>query len=66
MFDFILQLYTSKSLTKYYQALGTMTRYSDYTLTEIENMIPYEMEIYSAILIKQLKEEKQKRDAKRK
>lgn len=43
--------------------IGNMVRYSDYTLTEIENMIPYEFEIYSAILMKQLKEEKQKRNA---
>ena len=39
-----------------------MVRYSDYTLTEIENMIPYELEIYSSILIQQLKEEKKKRN----
>ncbi len=38
-----------------------MVRYSDYSLTEIEAMIPYELEIYTSILLKQLEEEKQKR-----
>lgn len=37
-----------------------MVRYSDYTLTELENMIPYEFEIFAAILYKQLKDEKKK------
>lgn len=31
-----------------------------YSLTEIENLIPFEMEIYTALLINYLEEEKQR------
>ena len=58
MLNFIISLYTSKNLTDYYQNIGSMVRYSDYSLTEIEEMIPYELDIYSSILIKQLRDEK--------
>lgn len=53
-------LYRSKSITHLYQSIGSLVRYSDYSLTEIEGMIPYEFEIYSSILVKQLKDEKKK------
>lgn len=62
MFNFILSLYTSKDLTDYYQGIGQMVRYGNYSLNEIENMIPYEFEIYTAILIQQLKKEKNKKN----
>lgn len=58
--NFILSIYRSKSIVSHYTNIGTMVRYSDYTLEDINNMIPYEFEIYSAILTKQLKEEKAK------
>jgi hypothetical protein len=45
-------------MVQLYEMIGNMTRYSDYTLTEIENMIPYEFDIYSSILLKQIQEEK--------
>jgi len=35
-----------------------MVRYSDYTLAEINGMIPYEFEIFYSILINQIKAEK--------
>jgi hypothetical protein len=41
-----------------------MVRYSDYTLSEINNMIPYEFEIYYSILNKHITAEKQKQKEK--
>ena len=35
-----------------------------YSLTEIENMIPWEKEIYVSMLVNYLKEEKQKQEQK--
>lgn len=35
-------------------------QYHKYSLTEIENMIPFEREIYVAMLIRYLEEEKQR------
>lgn len=35
-------------------------QYHKYSLTEIENMIPFEREIYVAMLIQYLEEEKQR------
>ena len=58
MLNFIISLYTAKNLVQYYQGIGSFVRYSDYSLTEIENMIPYELDIYSTILMKQLQDEK--------
>jgi len=41
-----------------------MTHWS-WSLTEIEEMIPWEREIYIALLINHLKEERQKQDQQR-
>jgi len=38
-------------------------QYHKYSLTELENMIPFEREVYVAMLIKYLEEEKQRLDA---
>lgn len=35
-------------------------QYHKYSLTEIENMLPFEREIYVAMLIRYLEEEKQR------
>lgn len=35
-------------------------QYHKYSLTEIENLIPFEKEIYVAMLVKYLEEEKQR------
>ncbi len=37
-----------------------MAQHHNYSITEIENMIPWEREIYVALLMKFLEEEKQK------
>jgi hypothetical protein len=38
-------------------------QYHKYSLAEIENMIPFEREVYVAMLIQYLEEEKQRLDA---
>jgi hypothetical protein len=35
-------------------------QYHKYSLTEIENLIPWEREVYTSLLIQHIKEEKQK------
>lgn len=37
-----------------------MMQHHKYSLTEIENMVPWERQIYIALLIQHLKEEKEK------
>jgi hypothetical protein len=37
-----------------------LMQYHKYSLTEIENLIPFEKEIYVALLVKYLEEEKQR------
>ena len=60
MLDFIISLYLAKDISMFYQGIYTLTRYGDLSLTEIENLIPYEMEIYTSVLNKQLEKEKKK------
>jgi hypothetical protein len=43
-----------------------LMQYHKYSLTELETMIPFEREIYVAMLVKYLEEEKQRLDAQRK
>jgi hypothetical protein len=40
-----------------------LMQYHKYSLGEIENMIPFEREIYTAMLIQYLEEEKQRLEA---
>ena len=40
-----------------------LMQYHKYSLAEIENMIPFEREVYVAMLIQYLEEEKQRLDA---
>jgi len=41
-----------------------LMQYHKYSLDELENMIPFEREIYVSLLIKHLEEEKQKYESK--
>ena len=38
-------------------------QHHDYSLTELENMIPWEREVYTTLLIQHLKDEEQKMNA---
>jgi hypothetical protein len=41
-----------------------MTRYGDYSLTELENMIPWEFDIHALILYNNIKKENERRNKK--
>jgi len=49
-----------ESLNNYYKTNFALMQYHKYSLAEIENMIPYEREIYVAMLVQYLEEEKQR------
>ncbi len=51
------------SLFNYYKMNFALMQYHKYSLTELEDMIPFEREVYVAMLIKYLEEEKQRLDA---
>jgi hypothetical protein len=40
-----------------------LMQYHQYSLNELENMIPFEREIYTALLIQHLEEEKKKKES---
>jgi hypothetical protein len=44
----------------YYKMNFALMQHHKYSLTEIENLIPFEKEIYVALLINYLEEEKQR------
>jgi hypothetical protein len=53
-----------KSIVQYYKELFLMVRYSDFNLTEVNRMLPYELEIYVSLQLQAVQEEKAKRDSK--
>jgi len=46
------------SVENYYKQNFAMIQYHSWSLTELENMLPWEREIYSGLLIKHLEDEK--------
>ena len=48
------------SLYNYYKTNFGMMQYHKYSLTEIENMMPWEREIYKGLLMEHIKEENQR------
>jgi|TARA_Y100000310_G_scaffold345714_1_gene468704 hypothetical protein len=44
----------------YYETTFAMMQHHKYSLTELENMIPWEREIYVGLLINFMKEEKER------
>ena len=50
------------NLVNYYKNIFVMTFHHKYSIQDIENMIIYELELYSS-LIKQYKEEKEREEA---
>lgn len=49
-----------EDLANFYKMNFAMMQYHKYSLAEIENMMPFEKEIYVAMLIQHLEEEKQR------
>lgn len=52
------------SLQNYYKTNFALMQYHKYNLSDIEGMIPFEREIYVALLMKYLEEEKQRMERK--
>lgn len=48
------------NLRNYYKTNFSLMQHHKYSLTELENMIPWEREIYVTMLVQYLEEEKQK------
>ena len=51
-----------ESIINYYQTNFQFMQHHKYSLTELENMIPWEREIYTKLLINHLEEEKLRQD----
>jgi hypothetical protein len=51
-------------LANYYKLNFALIQYHKYSLTEIENMMPWELDIYVSLLEKHLEEERQKQQQK--
>jgi hypothetical protein len=51
-----------ESIINYYQTNFQLMQHHKYSLTELENMIPWEREIYTKLLINHLEEEKLRQD----
>jgi hypothetical protein len=49
-----------ESLENYYKLNFALMQYHKYSLTELENMIPFEREIYIFMLVQYLEEEKKR------
>ena len=47
-------------MINYYKTNFTMTRHYQYSLSELENMIPWEREVYVALLIQDIEEENER------
>ena len=48
------------SLMNHYKTNFALMQHHKYSLTELENMYPFEREIYTSMLVKHLEEEKAK------
>ena len=54
-----------EDLVSYYKLNFALMQHHKYSLTELENMIPFEREIYVGLLVNYIKEEKEKEQARR-
>ena len=50
------------SLMNQYKTNFALMQHHKYSLTELDNMYPFEREIYTSLLVKHLEEEKAKRE----
>ena len=53
------------SVENYYKTNFGLMQHHKYSLTELENMIPFEREIYIGLLLNYIKEEKEKEQARK-
>ena len=50
------------SLMNHYKTNFALMQHHKYSLTELENMYPFEREIYTSMLVKHLEDEKARRE----
>jgi hypothetical protein len=50
------------NLENYYQTQFSLVQHHKYTLTELENMIPYELDIYINLLVEHMKKLERERN----
>jgi hypothetical protein len=53
-----------KTIINYYKEIFNLVRYGDYSHAEIMSLVPYEMEIFTALTLSAMEKEKQKRENK--
>ena len=53
------------TLANYYETTFALVQHHKYSITDLDNLIPYERDIYVAMLAAHLKEEKDRAEAKR-
>jgi hypothetical protein len=58
--EFFPLVLSHETLLNYYQTNFSLMQYHKYSLTELDNMMPWEREIYIMLLVNHLKEENQK------
>ena len=51
-----------ENLYNYYKTNFGMMQHHNYSLTELENMMPWEREIYIGLLVEYIKEEKERNE----
>jgi hypothetical protein len=57
---FFRLIFRYDNLSNYYQTNFALMQHHKYSLTELENMLPWERTIYVDLLVKYLKEEKER------
>ncbi len=61
--EFFRLIFRYGTLGNYYQTNFAMMQHHKYSLTELEEMLPWERNIYISLLIKYLEEEKERINA---
>ena len=51
-----------KNIVNYYNEIFNVTRYGDFTYAELIKMVPYEIEIFIALTMAAMEEEKRQRE----
>ena len=59
---FFLICLAHEELSNHFKVNFLLQRHHNYTLTELDNMIPWEREVHTILLIQTLEEEKQARE----
>jgi hypothetical protein len=58
--EFFFLIFRHDSLKNYYKTNFALIQHHKYSLTELDNMIPWERDIYVTMLIQYIEEENQK------